>query len=159
MHMKPLKPIHDPKIFDKILKLEKNYEPRKYFKYQLQGLQYSLPTAIKNTCRYIDRNIINVVDNEICENFKRVAFNANQLYNIIDSIVIGLVVGVSVNVINTNLSNFFNRDSVIMFIVILITLFSLHDDYLNEYDLFILPYERQKIVEELEKRLPYKGLF
>lgn len=177
--MKQLKPRYDQKILDKIWELEGKYEPRKYFKYQRRGLRYSLPTAIKNTYRYIDRNIINILSNEIYKNYGRIDFNAKQLYNLYASVFIGLVTGVLINVLNVDLSSFLNQDVNIptkiflylmaglymilpvafVALIIFLIVFLLQRDYLNEYDLFILPYERQKIVEELEKRLPYKGLF
>lgn len=177
--MKQLKPRYDQKIFNKIWELEDKYEPRKYFKYQRRGLRYSLPTSIKNTCRYIDRNIINIFGNGIYKNYGRIDFNTKQLYNLYASVFIGLVTGVLVNAINIDLSSFLNQDvnfftriilgliaSSVMLIPITVvaaiaflTIFLLQKDYLNEYDLFIMPYERQKIVRELEKRLPYRGLF
>lgn len=177
--MKPLKPRYNQKVFDKIQELEGKYEPRRYFRYQRRGLRYSLPTSIKNTCRYIDRNIINIFGNGIYKNYGRIDFNTKQLYNLYASVFIGLVTGVLVNAINIDLSSFLNQDvnlptrivlgliagSVMLIPMIVIaaiaflTIFLLQKDYLNEYDLFIMPYERQKIVKELEKRLPYRGLF
>lgn len=177
--MKQLKPRYDQKIFNKIWELEDKYEPRKYFKYQRRGLRYSLPTSIKNTCRYIDRNIINIFGNGIYKNYGRIDFNTKQLYNLYASVFVGLVTGVLVNAINIDLSSFLNQEvnfftriilgliagSVMLIPITVVaaiaflTIFLLQKDYLNEYDLFIMPYERQKIVKELEKRLPYRGLF
>ncbi len=177
--MKPLKPRYNQRVFDKIRELEGKYEPRRYFRYQRRGLRYSLPTSIKNTCRYIDRNIINIFGNGIYKNYGRIDFNTKQLYNLYASVFIGLVTGVLVNVINIDLSSFLNQDvniptrivlgliagsimlipMTIVVAIVFLTVFLLQKDYLNEYDLFIMPYERQKIVKELEKRLPYRGLF
>lgn len=177
--MKPLKPRYNPKVLDKIKKLEGKYEPRRYFRYQRRGLRYSLTTSIKNTCRYIDRNIINVFGNGIYKNYGRIDFNTKQFYSLYASLFIGLVTGVLVNVINIDLSSFLNQDvnlptrivlgliaGSVMLIpitvvaaIVFLTIFLLQKDYLNEYNLFIMPYERQKIVKELEKRLPYRGLF
>ena len=179
MYIRQRKPKYNHKIFNKIIELEGKYEPRRYFRYQRRGLRYSLPTSIKNTCRYIDRNIINIFGNGIYKNYGRIDFSAKQLYNLYASVFISLVTGVLVNVINIDLSSFLNQDvniptkmflyliaSIFMLIpvalvaiITFLTISLLQRDYLNEYDLFIMPYERQKIVKELEKRLPYKGLF
>lgn len=163
------------KYKNKLQKIEKSskYSPRKYFTYQ-RKVGNSLAKSIINTCTYIDKNIDKSKHKDIFKLYEQLDFNNKQFYNLFASIAVALITGVLLNYFNKidytetifSQNGFINQIiiSLIIGIIMLIPLFvivcisfglilSLRRDYMNDYDIFIAPYERKKAIERIEKEI------
>lgn len=163
------------KYKNKLKALEKSskYSPRKYFTYQRKAGN-SLSKSISNTCTYIDKNIAKSKHNDIFKLYEHLDFNNKQFYNLFASIAVALITGVLLNYFNKidytetiiSQNGFINQIiislivGVIMLIPLLIIvgisfglILSLKRDYMNDYDIFIAPYERKKAIERIEKEI------
>lgn len=163
------------KYNNKIKKLENSdkYKPRIYFTYQ-RKLGNSLPKSLKNTCDYIDKNIDKSKHKDIFKLYGNLDFNNKQLFNIFSSITVALITGVLVNYIGkvdfsetiSSQKEFIGQLVVSLLVGIFMLLplsfviiicfglmASLKKDYINNYDIFIAPYERKKAIERIEKEI------
>lgn len=151
------------KINKKLKQLENVYKPRKYF-HLLKKSGQPMHTCIKRTCSYIDKHIR--INQNIYKTFKTVDFNYKQLYNLFTSTFLGFAVSVIISAVGLDKSisnpSYSNVSEYIAYCISLLVtaliissaicllISSVKKDYCNDYDLFVLPYERSRIVKLIE---------